>query len=107
MALGEYRCDERWCCDEGFLCPTTKACVTSCADCGSDYVGACGERGVCVTDCTQCSGLDTAGTGLKICDGVCIDTLQDANHCGDCGNVCGDGWSIAECSKGHCCLGGT
>lgn len=37
--------------------------------------------------------------GLEMCSTSCVDTQTNANHCGACGEVCGDG---ETCSSGGC-----
>ena len=37
------------------------------------------------------------------CDGQCVDTAKDRDHCGACGNECGRG---LDCTGGECTCGG-
>lgn len=100
-----YKCDVKWCCEQGYWCPSSSDCVADCADCGADYVGACGERGGCAEDCNECLVAATGQQKLEVCDGVCTDVLSDRRHCGGCNEPCGEEWDVAECSMGHCCIG--
>jgi len=100
-----YVCGVTWCCDAGFLCPSDSKCVSDCAECGTGYVGACGERGVCVKDCVTCPVTAEGQQQLEVCDGICTDVLSDRWHCGSCNEPCGTEWDVAECSLGHCCIG--
>jgi hypothetical protein len=44
-------------------------------------------------------------SGLTLCgDGICFDTQNFHNHCGDCNTACGAG---EYCAGGHCCASGT
>jgi len=44
-------------------------------------------------------GDECEQTGYGLCDGVCLDLVTDAQNCGQCGRVCGDG---VECIDGFC-----
>ena len=103
--LPYYKCDVKWCCDEGFMCPSTGECVADCAACGADFVGACGDRGTCVKDCKECPLVTGGQQQIEVCDGVCTDVFSNRWHCGGCSEVCGGDSDIAECSLGHCCIG--
>lgn len=58
-------------------------------------------------DCTVASGADAGddigltcdNPNLTSCEADCVDMDVDPNHCGTCGNTCGDGQS---CSSGSC-----
>jgi len=39
------------------------------------------------------------GLGEEICDGVCVNTQENAEHCGMCFNACGDD---QFCFEGEC-----
>ncbi len=45
------------------------------------------------------SGNPSCSSGLTSCDGTCIDTQSDSQHCGACGNVCN---AEEPCSEGTC-----
>jgi len=63
---------------------------------------ACTETSQCATDETCRSGGCTkirCYSGMKACGHRCVRTINDANHCGACGNVCGKG---QRCSSGFC-----
>ncbi len=66
---------------------------SSTMDSGVDHDGHNGDPeddGGESTDCDE---------GLILCDGECVDTQTDPNHCGRCGNECG---SSEVCSDGNC-----
>jgi len=48
---------------------------------------------------TVTSENPTCPSGQTLCDGTCIDTQSDNQHCGTCGNVCN---SSEPCSEGTC-----
>lgn len=58
-------------------------------------------------NCLEVAGSDGGGDqgvacdnpNLTSCEEECVDTDIDPNHCGTCGNTCGDGQS---CSSGSC-----
>ena len=44
--------------------------------------------------------------GTELCDGVCVDTMTNSEHCGGCGSPCNTGGgqeSCSECRRGQCC----
>ena len=53
--------------------------------------------GACVNDAASLH--EPCATGSVECDGTCVDTTSDANHCGDCGVACQNGES---CDAGEC-----
>lgn len=58
----------------------------------------CGAMRICS------DGRCTCMTGLRACDGSCVDSMTSDEHCGSCGNSCG---SDASCVSGVCtCTGG-
>ena len=116
--LCEPQCGARVCGDEpacGTSCGTCignqscnaegqcidNACTPDCAGraCGADPVcgrscGTCGGTEVCDTGTGQCAAPCEAGRTL--CNGTCVDTSSDPNHCGGCdacpaGNLCENG----------------
>lgn len=48
---------------------------------------------------TNTPGNPSCSSGQTRCDGSCIDTQSDSQHCGACGNVCNEG---EPCSEGTC-----
>jgi hypothetical protein len=48
---------------------------------------------------TNIPGNPSCSPGQALCDGSCIDTQSDSQHCGACGNVCNTG---EPCSEGTC-----
>src|SRR5665647_3596650 len=53
-----------------------------------------------VTDATtNTPGTPSCSSGQTRCDGSCIDTQSNSQHCGACGNVCNAG---EPCSEGKC-----
>lgn len=67
----------------------TSSCVPDCTDreCGDD---GCGSLcGTCSAD-RECGamGLCECLAGTTECDGACVDTTRDRNHCGGCGAAC-------------------
>ncbi len=93
-------------------------CGDTCADTNDDpqNCGACGN--VCepgaVCSMGQCGSVCLGGTlcasfcgPVMYCPGTCVDTRNDPQNCGACGNFCPEG---EVCSSGQCsvvCLGGT
>ncbi len=94
--------------------------------CGGFNCGGCDDRsevcesenGRCVDECVdqdQCSGEEietslgyervcgpaTLGEGVRRCGNLCVDTMQDDDHCGGCNKPCdtGDG---ERCESGLC-----
>jgi hypothetical protein len=65
----------------------------------------CEELGViCDTAPDGCGGTLECGTcdkGLTCCSGQCVDTFDDDNNCGTCGNVC-DTEEFFQCFEGEC-----
>ena len=48
---------------------------------------------------TNTPGNPSCSSGQTRCDGSCIDTQSNSQHCGTCGNVCNAG---EPCSEGKC-----
>jgi hypothetical protein len=48
---------------------------------------------------TNTPGNPSCSSGQTRCDGSCIDTQSDSQHCGTCGNACNEG---EPCSEGKC-----
>lgn len=77
---------------------------------------ACGGDAATVPDADPDAGTDAgADTGTtkeagapacagELCDGVCIDTNTDPQHCGRCGNACAETSSTAACVEGRCSI---
>ena len=88
-------CCARTCCDAGQVCntgPNPDACCTPGGTCPAGFCGSipdgCGGTIAC-----PCTG------GLTCCGETCIDTSDDANNCGACGNRCAP-WQT--CDNGAC-----
>jgi hypothetical protein len=47
------------------------------------------------------TGGECVGPGLEVCDGVCVDTQVDWEHCGKCFNLC-DIQGGFDCVEGEC-----
>ncbi len=76
-------------------------------DCGGPTCDACG-LGLSCREARDCaSGICEAGTcvesacvtGLAHCDGLCVNTQSDPEHCGECGKACDVG---QVCALGEC-----
>jgi hypothetical protein len=89
------------CCPSGFVCndestgscscpPGSEQCNATCVTCAPGQIldmGSC----ACVDDpCPQ---------GGELCGANCVDTVNDRNNCGACGNVCATG---VPCIAGNC-----
>ncbi len=65
--------------------------------------GTSGISGASVTTeipaTTNTPGGSACPSGQTSCDGTCIDTQSDSQHCGACGNVCN---AEEPCSEGKC-----
>jgi hypothetical protein len=65
--------------------------------------GTSGTSGALVTTeipvTTNIPGNPSCSSGQTSCDGSCIDTQSDSQHCGACGNACNEG---EPCSEGTC-----
>ncbi len=48
---------------------------------------------------TNIPGNPSCSSGQTSCDGSCIDTQSNSQHCGKCGNACNEG---EPCSEGKC-----
>lgn len=90
----------QFCLDGECACPSgLRACGTTCEDvdssplnCGSCN-NVCGVGQVCVDGECECSS-PTA----ERCDGACVETATDINHCGGCGHAC----TSYPCTDGEC-----
>ncbi|MDW8245834.1 MAG: hypothetical protein RMJ84_04575 [Sandaracinaceae bacterium] len=67
-------------------CAPGEACMMGRCVCGS-IQGSVGGGALCVTPNNHC------------CNGACVDTLSNSNHCGRCGVVCSSG---TTCHRGNC-----
>lgn len=92
----------------GHVCTSGICLEGRCAECEPTATGACGDTdlkcsdsGRCVSECDGCSG-----EGAMCCSedsgSLCIDTLSDPNHCGDCGRACPP---LERCERGVCVCG--
>jgi hypothetical protein len=65
--------------------------------------GTSGTSGALVTTeipaTTNIPGNPSCPSGLTLCDGSCVDTKSNSQHCGTCGNVCNES---VPCSEGTC-----
>lgn len=55
----------------------------------------CGPNEMCIDG--ECACPDEEN--LRDCDGVCVDTSSNNDHCGECANTCGD---LEVCNEGVC-----
>lgn len=56
-------------------------------------------RGLCVPDAIASDAGPTCDDGKAWCDGRCVKTNDDDDHCGSCNNRCDDGHA---CRDGRC-----
>lgn len=93
------------------------ACGRACAPDALCVAGACqeretdgGEAGGGQGEDNGDGGGDPAGCGegrtMQRCDGVCVDTRTDPNHCGRCGEQCDPGRACAGSLCRRTCLEG-
>ncbi|WP_437970023.1 MXAN_6577-like cysteine-rich protein [Sorangium sp. So ce260] len=86
----------------GVACPTDEACVDgACEPPGGDGGGGTGAGGA--------GGGPPACGGdryTKRCDGACVDTRTDPNHCGKCGEQCEPGRACEGALCRRSCLEG-
>ncbi len=65
--------------------------------------GTSGNAGASVTTeipaTANTPGNPSCPSGQTLCDGTCIDTQSNSQHCGTCGKVCNEG---EPCSEGTC-----
>jgi hypothetical protein len=89
------------CCPSGFVCNDESTGNCSCPP-GSEQCNA-----ACVTcepgqilDMGSCACVDNpCPQGGELCGTTCVDTVNDRNNCGACGNVCATG---VPCIAGNC-----
>jgi hypothetical protein len=111
-------------CSAGLCCDG--ACVSvltdrhNCGGCGSSCAKAQGKSCICTEKETCLNGnCEPCAEPRKICVGSagdqCVDLQTDHDHCGFCGNICGDReacrngqcvCSGVNCSDGTCCPAG-
>lgn len=66
---------------------------------------ACGDSGECVDGVCRCGGGAACASDRACCDGECVDTASDLEHCGGCGTVCPGGpRGIQLCEASSCAL---
>ena len=90
------------------VCSAEGQCVDATTS-SSSSTGASGGGGggAGATASTGASSASSTGSGMTceggkaLCEGVCVDTLSDAKHCGGCGKACSAG---QVCSGGGCKL---
>ena len=89
------------CCPIGSVCNDASSGNCSCASGSALCGGACvscpsGQ----VLDFNSCGCVDNpCPGGGELCGTTCVDTVNDRNNCGSCGNVCGTG---VPCIAGSC-----
>lgn len=71
-------------------CRWEEDCVGSATDCDNLGAASCGLQPGCYTECEA---------GAALCDGQCVDLLDDEQHCGACGFDCGP---KSRCTDGVC-----
>ena len=98
-------CDPGWadCNDDSADgCESRLGAAETCGSCGLRCDGAtpvCAGRPSTGFRCTS----DCASTGLSLCSGSCVDTMQDATHCGACGAACAERpRTSVGCASGEC-----
>jgi hypothetical protein len=76
--------------DGGAYCPDVEVpCASAPGGCCNWFAGEeCSDDGCCNTF-----------LGMAVCGGKCVDTDNDNNNCGGCGNTCG---SCKTCQNGAC-----
>jgi hypothetical protein len=97
-------------CDDG-VC-TCDGGASGCGDCETCSNGLCqptcgGDQTCCDKGCVDtrddpdnCGGCGNAcSAGQMCCDGGCVDTTSDPNNCGFCGSACAEG---DVCENGLC-----
>nr|AYM52930.1 hypothetical protein [Sorangium cellulosum] len=92
----------------GDECPAGASCVNGACEAPSQGGGAGGAGG---TDDTAVGGGGGApdcegGRYMERCDGVCVDTRTDPDHCGKCGKQCDPGRACAGSLCQRTCLEG-
>lgn len=50
----------------------------------------------------DCAGKGQYGEDLMNCNNVCVDSQNDVNNCGKCGNVCGGACENGQCKSTEC-----
>lgn len=79
------------------------AAVDPCGDDGCD--GSCGDCGTLeVCQSGQC--VSSCQTGFAPCGDQCVNTENNAGHCGECGHACQDE-EPASCGESGECVGGS
>jgi hypothetical protein len=81
----------------GTACPSPRNCEQGLCRCPSEF---CDSSGACIPR-NQCCLDAECPTGSACCGGVCLDVMQDVNHCGSCDEVCG---FMQRCEGSRCCL---
>ncbi|MBQ9394508.1 MAG: hypothetical protein IJU23_03195 [Proteobacteria bacterium] len=56
------------------------------------------EPGMFVLECQEVTDVECTEEGKNLCWGACVNKNEDANNCGECGNVCESG----SCVDGVC-----
>ncbi len=91
----ENQCNDGTCLkkDSGECCPGYSACPAARDGCCNSLGGE---------ECTDDGCCDSIFGDMTVCNGKCIDTQTDKDHCGGCGEGCGEGKS---CRNGSCGCG--
>lgn len=88
------------CCPAGMVCGDGVTEICSCPE-GTEYCNAtcvtCGPEQMVEMGSCQC--VDKCPVGLTLCGAFCIDTVNERENCGSCGNVCATG---VPCIAGSC-----
>ncbi|MGH2551235.1 MAG: hypothetical protein ACRDHN_17755, partial [Thermomicrobiales bacterium] len=95
IKCGDDCCPSTMICGDGIsvicACPEgTEYCNASCVSCDPGQIV---DMGSCACVDNPCPG------GGELCGTTCIDTVNDRNNCGSCGNVCANG---VPCIAGNC-----
>jgi hypothetical protein len=80
------------------LCGGRCVSLSSSTDCGTCGL-ACTTGQTCIAGKCQTAATCGTGTGIRLCNGGCVDSRSDPLNCGGCGRVCGND---EVCSGGQC-----
>jgi len=86
-------------------CPSGRTCVNGSCQCPAG-TRDCGDGYCCPNARECCNGTCCpSGMGMKCCNNKCVNTYNDVNNCGGCGQKCPQGGYCAFVSpidKGQC-----